>query len=112
MRALAIKNNIGSSAKNTDLENKLNNFYENEFRPLIDKPKFNFTNKSYLNAYIAEHIATAFNNNIKELQFNKSNINTRVNTNIQHLKDIETNIQTKNILNSIVIIHFLKYLLI
>ena len=66
MRALAIKNNIGSSAKNTDLENKLNNFYENEFRPLIDKPKFNFTNKSYLNAYIAEHIATAFNNNIKE----------------------------------------------
>ena len=66
MRALAIKNNVGSSAKNTNLENKLNDFYENEFSPLINKPKFNFTNKSYLNAYIAEHITTAFNNNIKE----------------------------------------------
>ena len=66
MRALAIKNNVGASSKNTDLENKLNDFYENEFSKLINKPKFNFTNKSYLNAYIAEHIATAFNNNIKE----------------------------------------------
>ena len=66
MRALAIKNNVGAPSKNTDLENKLNIFYENEFSKLINKPKFNFINKSYLNAYIAEHIATAFNNNIKE----------------------------------------------
>ncbi len=66
MRALAVRDNRGSKAKNTDLENKLNEFYENEFKTLINKPKFNFTNKSYLNAYIAEHIATAFNNNIKE----------------------------------------------
>ena len=66
MRALAIKNNVGAPSKNTDLENKLNIFYENEFSKLINKPKFNFTNKSYLNSYIAENIATAFNNNIKE----------------------------------------------
>ena len=51
MRALSIRDNRGSHPKNTDLENKLNHFYENEFSPLFNKPKFNFTNKSYLNAY-------------------------------------------------------------
>ena len=66
MRALAVRDNRGNQPKNTDLEDKLNIFYENEFSKLINKPKFNFINKSYLNAYIAEHIATAFNNNIKE----------------------------------------------
>ena len=66
MRALSIRDNRGIQPKNTDLENKLNNFYENEFSQLINKPKFNFINKSYLNAYIGEHIATSFNNNIKE----------------------------------------------
>jgi hypothetical protein len=66
MRALAIRDNRGAHSKNTELEDKLNIFYEKEFNPLINKPKFIFTNKSYLNAYIAEHIATAFNNNIKE----------------------------------------------
>ena len=71
MRALAIPTNIGRSAKNTDLEDKLNEFYEKEFKDLINKPKFNFTNKSYLNAYLAEHIATAFNNNIKEHFINR-----------------------------------------
>ena len=62
MRALAVRDNRGNQPKNTDLEDKLNIFYENEFSKLINKPKFNFTNKSYLNSYIAENIATAFNN--------------------------------------------------
>ena len=39
MRALSIRDNRGSQPKNTDLENKLNHFYENEF---------NLFSKSYL----------------------------------------------------------------
>ena len=50
MRALSIRDNRGAQSKNTELEDRLNIFYENEFSPLINKPKFNFTNKSYLNA--------------------------------------------------------------
>ena len=87
MRALAIRDNRGNQPKNIDLENKLNDFYENEFSQLINKPKFNFINKSYLNAYIAEHIATAFNNNIKEHFI----------TRFRHfLNVIEPNIEIKN----------------
>jgi hypothetical protein len=66
MRALAIRDNRGIKPSNTDLQDKLNTFYETEFYPLINKPKLNFTHKTQLNAYAAEHITTSFNNNIKE----------------------------------------------
>jgi hypothetical protein len=66
MRALAIRDNRGIKPSNTDLQDKLNTFYETEFYPLINKPKLNFTHKSQLNAYVAEYITTSFNNNIKE----------------------------------------------
>ena len=66
MRALAIRDNRGIKPSNTDLQDKLNTFYETEFYPLINKPKLNFTHKTQLNAYVAEHITTSFNNNIKE----------------------------------------------
>ena len=66
MRALGTRDSRGKQPENIDLQNKLNDFYNNEFYPLINKPKFNFTHKTQLNAYIAEHISTAFNNNIKE----------------------------------------------
>lgn len=66
MRALSIRDNRGIKAENNDLEDKLNDFYEKEFYPLIQKPKFNFTNKTYLIPYLAEEIATSFKNNIKE----------------------------------------------
>lgn len=66
IRALGTRDNRGKQPENIDLQNKLNDFYNNEFYPLINKPKFNFTHKTQLNAYIAEHISTAFNNNIKE----------------------------------------------
>ena len=66
MRALAIRDNRGSKPSNIDLQEKLNTFYESEFYPLINKSKLNFTHKTQLNAYVAEHITTSFNNNIKE----------------------------------------------
>jgi hypothetical protein len=66
MRALATRDNRGSKPSNIDLQEKLNTFYETEFYPLINKSKLNFTHKTQLNAYVAEHITTSFNNNIKE----------------------------------------------
>ena len=66
MRALGTRDNRGKKSENIDLQNKLNDFYNNEFYPLINKPKFNFLHKTQFNSYIAEHIATSFNNNIKE----------------------------------------------
>ena len=50
MRTLGIRDNRGSKSDNNDLEDKLNIFYENEFYPLIQKPKFSLINKTYLNS--------------------------------------------------------------
>ena len=65
MRTLGIRDNRGSKPDNNDLEDKLNIFYENEFYPLIQKPKFSLINKTYLIPYLAEEIETSFKNNIK-----------------------------------------------
>ena len=65
MRALGIRDNRGSKPDNKDLEYKLNIFYQNEFYPLVKKPKFSLINKTYLIPYLAEEISTSFKNNIK-----------------------------------------------
>ena len=65
MRTLGIRDNRGAKPENIDLENKLNIFYQNEFYPLIKKPKFSLINKTYLIPYLAEEIATSFKNNIQ-----------------------------------------------
>lgn len=65
MRALGIRDNRGSKPDNKDLEYKLNIFYQNEFYPLVKKPKFSLINKTYLIPYLAEEIETSFKNNIK-----------------------------------------------
>ena len=64
MRTLGIRDNRGVKSDDNDLENKLNIFYQNEFYPLIQKPKFSFINKTYLIPYLAEEIETSFKNNI------------------------------------------------
>jgi hypothetical protein len=65
MRTLGIRDNRGAKSDNNDLEDKLNIFYQNEFYPLILKPKFSFINKTYLIPYLAEEISTSFKNNIQ-----------------------------------------------
>lgn len=66
IRACGTRDNRGKKSKNTDLENELNTFYDIEFAPLINKPKFDLRNKSYITPYIAKQINTAFYNNLKE----------------------------------------------
>jgi len=65
MRTLGIRDNRGVKSDNNDLEDKLNIFYQNEFYPLILKPKFSLINKTYLIPYLAEEISTSFKNNIQ-----------------------------------------------
>ena len=65
MRTLGIRDNRGVKSDNNDLEDKLNIFYQNEFYPLILKPKFSLINKTYLIPYVAEEISTSFKNNIQ-----------------------------------------------
>ena len=52
IRAGGIKDKRGKKAKNKKLEKELNEFYENEFQPCIQKEKFNLKNKSYLTPYL------------------------------------------------------------
>ena len=66
IRAGGIRDKRGKKAKNKKLEKELNEFYNNEFQPCIQKEKFNLKNKSYLTPYLAQHIETGFNNNLKE----------------------------------------------
>ena len=56
----------GKISTNKDFEKELNDFYEREYQPCINKPKSNLKNKSYITPYLAQQIQTSFNNNLKE----------------------------------------------
>ena len=49
-----------------------NNFYENTFKQLINKPKFNFKNMTQILLYLAKKMETSYKNNIRE------HFNTRI----------------------------------
>jgi hypothetical protein len=66
IRTLGTRDNRGRLATDKALQKELNNFYDTEFQPLLDKPKFTLVNKTYLIPYLAIQIQTGFNNNIKE----------------------------------------------
>lgn len=66
IRACGIKDKRGKTAMNKEFEKELNDFYEKEFQPCINKSKFNLKNKSYITPYLAQQIQTSFNNNLKE----------------------------------------------
>lgn len=65
IRTLGIRDTRGSKSDNNHFEERLNIFYNNEFYPLIHKPKFSLINKSFLTPYLAEEISTSFKNNIQ-----------------------------------------------
>ena len=66
VRACGIRDNRGSKSKNETLLKELDDFYKNIYEPLINKPKYDLKNKSYLTPYIAIQIQTAFHNNLQE----------------------------------------------
>jgi hypothetical protein len=66
IRACSVRNKCGKTATNKTFEKELNDFYDREYQPCINKPKFNLKNKSYITPYLAQQIQTSFNNNLKE----------------------------------------------
>jgi hypothetical protein len=68
IKACGKKSNAGRKSNNNDeFKNELINFYDNEFKPLLNgKDKFDLTNKCFLIEYLSVQMATAYNNNIKE----------------------------------------------
>ena len=56
----------GRKPKNTDLENDLKDFYQREFQPCLDQPKYDLKYKSFILPYLAVQIQTSFDNNTKE----------------------------------------------
>ena len=66
IRAGGIRDKRGKTATNKVFEKELNDFYDKEYQPCINKPKYNLKNKSYITPYLAQQIQTSFNNNLKE----------------------------------------------
>ena len=66
IRVGGIRDKRGKTATNKVFEKELNDFYDKEYQPCINKPKYNLKNKSYITPYLAQQIQTSFNNNLKE----------------------------------------------
>ena len=66
MKTLGTRDTRGKKSVNTDLLEKLDTFYTNEYQPLVNHEKVSLLNKTYLLPYLATHIHTAFSNNITE----------------------------------------------
>ena len=66
MKTLGTRDNRGRQSVNTDLQEKLDVFYVNEYQPVVSHEKVSLKNKTYLLPYLATHIHTAFSNNITE----------------------------------------------
>jgi len=65
IRAGGIRNKKGKGAKNKLFETELDDFYNNEYQPCINKQKYNLMGKGFVIPYLAQHIETAFSNNLK-----------------------------------------------
>jgi len=67
IKCLGIRDNRGKKADNDNLLTELNQFYENEFKSLLDhKYKYELKNMSFLLPYLATQLHTSFHNNLKE----------------------------------------------
>ena len=66
IRAGGIRDNRGKQAQNKEFQKELEDFYDKEFKPLIQKEKYSLKNKTFLTPYLATQINTSFTNNIKE----------------------------------------------
>ena len=66
IKTLGIRDNRGAKSKNTELLKTLDEFYINEYQPLLKHEKTNLRNKVYLLPYIATQIYTNLTVNIQE----------------------------------------------
>jgi len=66
IRTLGIRNPRGAKSKDQQLLKILNDFYTQEYKPLLDHQKTDLRNKAHLQSYIATKILTGITVNIKE----------------------------------------------
>ena len=66
IKTLGIRDNRGKKSKDTELLDKLRNFYELTYQPLLNHESVSLKNKSYMIPYLATQIHTSLHNNIQE----------------------------------------------
>jgi hypothetical protein len=66
IKTLGTRDNRGKKGKDTDLLEKLDIFYKNEYQPLLNHVKTNLKNTTFLLPYLATQIHTSLSNNTQE----------------------------------------------
>jgi hypothetical protein len=66
IKTLGCRDNRGKKSKDTELLEKLHNFYESTYQPLLNHEPVSLKNKSYMIPYLSTQIHTSLHNNIQE----------------------------------------------
>ena len=66
IKTLGTRDNRGKKCKDTELLEKLEEFYKIEYQPLLNHEKTNLKNTTFLLPYLATQIHTSLSNNIQE----------------------------------------------
>lgn len=66
IKSLGTRDNRGKKCKDTELLEKLDKFYQEEYQPLLNHTKTNLKNTSFLLPYLATQIHTSLHNNFQE----------------------------------------------
>ena len=66
IKSLGTRDNRGKKCKDTELLEKLDKFYQEEYQPLLNHTKTNLKNTSFLLPYLVTQIHTSLHNNIQE----------------------------------------------
>ena len=66
IKSLGTRDNRGKKCKDTDLLERLEIFYQEEYQPLLNHTKTNLKNTSFLLPYLATQIHTSLHNNLQE----------------------------------------------
>ena len=66
IKSLGTRDNRGKKCKDTDLLERLEKFYQEEYQPLLNHTKTNLKNTSFLLPYLATQIHTSLHNNLQE----------------------------------------------
>ena len=66
LKTLGTRDNRGKKGKDTELLEKLDKFYQEEYQPLLNHTKTNLKNTSFLLPYLVTQIHTSLHNNIQE----------------------------------------------
>jgi len=66
IKTLGVRSNQGAKSKDTDLLEKLQEFYDKEYQPLLNHEKTQLKNTTFLLPYLATQLHTSLSNNTQE----------------------------------------------